>query len=845
MSRYYDDDEDDNPYAPRIGPAAMPSPRSKFAPYYSGHANTFEDFLEEFEGLASDCELMDPQRVDVLICYIAPSLHDFWRSLSGYHSCDWPLFRQSLVNIFGNTTPRHQILRQKLHSYIQDSSRRRMFCEDDVLRYYRQFICFGLPLVHAGHLSGEERDAAFWYGFHPDDRQILQPRLLGKNHFQPPDIPFHFEDVLGCARAAFAYEDSFLPWLHAKQFKPPIVRREQHIVEPAPRDAHSCRAVTRAVATYAETTPNELSPSSHSTPDTQLPSSSSPSALESQHGLAHSATLDQPEPEPEHTLSTTLQPSASFPTSFHTHSLAPSAAADAHEIPSTSSPTLAPFSMPISSDFKYLPSATVHQPAPTLLSTPPSSSVSSTLLPSPVSIRSEMNSQPEPALASEHPIPPSIDDVPKITSMPHSSSLVELTKFECLSPATEDQSKPESTPMLFASVPMLTFTPLHVHSATDSDPLFTSTPPASSPTLSMSSAVDCQPEFEPEHVPLYLSTPTPPSLPAPSLALEFTDDDRALSSLPLPEMSTLDSLPLILSPDQSSSSSSSGSLSQLSRPCELESSTLVSAVDIVPLSQPEPPWSSPCEPIPFLPVSLEAPPNATISPHLTLPQRPPGLKTIGSVSTRLEVTPATPFVSQSQQPPLDFEVSSTLGPRFQLTSPPLPPSRSGLACFNFTFALVTTAALVSTLINVSAALLTYTRKFWSKQDTSDIRIDTLKASSCDAPFMYRLQLGQYTPRASRFVFDPGGLASVFRLTEDACKPKSKTCGIFIPCTTLDTGLPHSRSIDNLIVFDPGGVGFTTRRCLQAQALVFDDFFFMHDAYLSQYRFSSCSLRFRL
>ena len=40
---YYD------PYAPRIGPTAMPLPLSKIVPYFAGRFGTFEDFLEEFE----------------------------------------------------------------------------------------------------------------------------------------------------------------------------------------------------------------------------------------------------------------------------------------------------------------------------------------------------------------------------------------------------------------------------------------------------------------------------------------------------------------------------------------------------------------------------------------------------------------------------------------------------------------------------------------------------------------------------------------------------------------------------------------------------------------------------
>ncbi|KAH9080264.1 hypothetical protein EDB83DRAFT_2513179 [Lactarius deliciosus] len=782
----YYDDEDDDPYAPRIGPAAMPSPRSKFAPYYSGHADTFEDFLEEYEGLAYDCALTDPQRVDVIIRYVNPSLRDFWRSLSGYHSRDWPQLRQSLINIFGNPTPRHQIMKQKLRSYIQDSSRSRMLCEDDVLRYYRKFICFGIPLVHTGHLSEDERDAAFWYGFHHDDREVLRPRLLGKNPFQPSNIPFHFEDVLSCARAAFAYEDSFSPWSHAKQFEPPSLR------------------LTRTVTTSTETTSDELSLSSHLTPFTQLPSSSSPSVSESQHTQAPSVMLNQP--EPVYTLSTTLPPSdyslshpsslahsatdndpifASTPPSSsvsstflpsasptlsrsHPHSLV-HVAADTPEISSTPSPSItpAPFSMPTSDE--YLPSATVDQPAPTLSSTPHPSSISSTFLLFPARLATE--DQPEPETAS----------IPSIT-------------------------------------PASTFTP---------------TPPSSSTFLpspvSMRSAMNSQPEIESalvsesaippsiDHVPEIASAPglsLPPTLLSASKACsEVSTSLSSPTKLPPPETPT--SIPAHSSrPLRSSSGDSSDAVVELVVvPVSLISSSLSLLQG---------------ESIPSLPASFEAPLIAHISPRST-PPRLPEIKTIGSVSTQLEVTPspASPTV-----PPVPRQVTTAqwllyLDPQLpgcqepslphevQLIKPPALAPRPSLfhssgslrrtpASFYFTLALVTAAALAS-ILNISAIVSTFARKFQSKIEGFGNSQNSTPGYKTGDDLTHRLQLGQYTPRDSRLVFDPGGQASSSRLFsahEDVHKRKSKIRNGFITHVAIAIPVPTDSP-----VFDPGGVGF--------------------------------------
>ncbi|KAH9170961.1 hypothetical protein EDB89DRAFT_1224214 [Lactarius sanguifluus] len=758
----YYGDEDDDPYAPRIGPAAMPSPRSRFAPYYSGRANTFEDYLEEFEGRAYDCALTDPQRVDVIIRYVAPSLRDFWRSLNGYRSHDWPLFRQSLINVFGSTTPRPQVMRQRLLNYVQDSSRTRMDCEDDVLQYYRQFLCYSAPLVHAGHLTEEDRNAAFWYGFHPEDCKVLWPRLLGKNPFQPSDVPFHFEDVFVCTRGAFAYGSPFPPWLHEQQVQSSSVRCERPVAKHGSRDTYSLREMSRAVASNAETTTtrDELPPSLQSS-FTRLPPSSSPSISESQHTQAPSMTIDQP--ETASTLSTTLRPSASFPTLSHTSLLARSAT-DSDPLftstPPASSPTSSTFLPSVTEDQSEpelapalfasvptlpstpshvhsainnfastppsssptsstcLPSVTEEQPssepepmpsitpASIFTSTPPCSS-SSTFLPSPASVQSSMNSQlePEPALSSEPLIPPR---VPEIASTSHSSSSVPLTNFEYLPSAMVDQ-----------------------------------------------------PEFEPEHASLSSITPTSPFLPTPPVALEFIADD-------VPELSS--SLPTSQSASLASSSTPlpSGQSFELrvlaqSSACELESSTPSPAVDVAPLSSESTEFSesesSQGEPIAFLLALLEAPPNAPISPCSTQPQQLPEIKMIDSISSPLDITPA--FVLSTtrlgHQAPLIYEAPSTLAPHLSHPSPPLLLSRSGLARFNFAFVFVTAAVLAS-ILNISATVSTFARKFQSKiEDFGNNQIGTFNTSSRDV-FAQRLRLGQYTPHARRLVFDPGGSA---------------------------------------------------------------------------------------
>jgi len=187
---------------------AMPLLHSEEAPYYSGCSNNFKEFLQEFEVHADVCRLMDQQCTEAIIHYIAPSMHNFWRSLDSYNSydTDWLEYQQYLVDIFGRITLCHEAMRQDLLGFVKCTSRIHMHCEDDVLWYYRLFLVFSKHLVPVCHLTADERNLAFWCGFHPNDCSKLWLHLLAKIPYQPKNAPFCVKNVLTSAHAAFAHK---------------------------------------------------------------------------------------------------------------------------------------------------------------------------------------------------------------------------------------------------------------------------------------------------------------------------------------------------------------------------------------------------------------------------------------------------------------------------------------------------------------------------------------------------------------------------------------------------------------------------------------------------------------
>ncbi|KAH9044231.1 hypothetical protein EDB84DRAFT_1674518 [Lactarius hengduanensis] len=264
------------------------------------------------------------------------------------------------------------------------------------------------------------------------------------------------------------------------------------------------------------------------------------------------------------------------------------------------------------SDFEYLPSATVDQPAPTLLSTPPApSSISSTFLPSPA--RLETEDHPEPESASTPPIAlsslihplthspssPSTDDVPEFAATPTSSPSISSTFLSSPvrsemnnQPESEHEAASTSMSVPLLSLPLSTLHPLSPLSSTFLPSLVTS-------------ATDDQPEHASTFsIPSSTSFHSDSSLPSTSLlGSPITDNVPEIKPAPLGLSlcpSDLPShVPTSLAPSPSTSNSqlcfpasSESTPASLSKPLELddvklESSPALAPSDVVTLSHPE------------------------------------------------------------------------------------------------------------------------------------------------------------------------------------------------------------------------------------------------------------------
>ncbi|KAH8996030.1 hypothetical protein EDB92DRAFT_1814483 [Lactarius akahatsu] len=85
---------------PATSPVAMPAACSHNAPYFSGHiGDPLDDFLWEYEELATSRNLTPQEKVETITCYIPTDLQDLWKLLNSYTTPNWALFWLSIEGI--------------------------------------------------------------------------------------------------------------------------------------------------------------------------------------------------------------------------------------------------------------------------------------------------------------------------------------------------------------------------------------------------------------------------------------------------------------------------------------------------------------------------------------------------------------------------------------------------------------------------------------------------------------------------------------------------------------------------------------------------------------------------
>ena len=189
----------------------MPAPRSNEAPYFSGQpGDQLADFLHEYDSLASSLGLTSAQKVEAIFRYVSANTREFWMTLGSYASKDWKALRSELEDLYPDTAASKRYTKAALKTFIKISARTRIQDEDDLILYHRRFLQISNPLRRSQSLSDEERNAEFFNGFHPKDRDILYDRLYILNPRRPINKAPNFDETWEAARGYFTHNQFHL-----------------------------------------------------------------------------------------------------------------------------------------------------------------------------------------------------------------------------------------------------------------------------------------------------------------------------------------------------------------------------------------------------------------------------------------------------------------------------------------------------------------------------------------------------------------------------------------------------------------------------------------------------------
>jgi hypothetical protein len=175
-----------------------------------------------------------------LTVLVQPSIYDAEKMTLA--DVNWTDFRLSLQTAYPDLNPRNRYSKQRLYEYIRQHSQARIRDELDVLRYYRHFNFLTKSLLDSHRLTEEERDQAFWYGFHPEDRDLMTSRLIALQPQRRAGESFELAEIFDTARAVFSIPLHLLPSM-GRSINPPRSRFSRRRSGPHPESLGCSRSM--------------------------------------------------------------------------------------------------------------------------------------------------------------------------------------------------------------------------------------------------------------------------------------------------------------------------------------------------------------------------------------------------------------------------------------------------------------------------------------------------------------------------------------------------------------------------------------------------------------------------
>ncbi|KIJ26308.1 hypothetical protein M422DRAFT_192430, partial [Sphaerobolus stellatus SS14] len=182
----------------------FPVPGSRKAPKFKGHYSQLDDFFEQFETLATSCNLTDEDKFKFLPKYVSSNIRETIEGMKEFkEKKDW----NGLVSIFKELYNYDKVakkFREKdLSQFVKEYKEKSMKNLEKFNKYQRKFTRIAGWLLSKKKITEEESRKYFWKGLPKSTRSKLESRMLQVDQNLDRSTPYSMEKIIAAAKHVF------------------------------------------------------------------------------------------------------------------------------------------------------------------------------------------------------------------------------------------------------------------------------------------------------------------------------------------------------------------------------------------------------------------------------------------------------------------------------------------------------------------------------------------------------------------------------------------------------------------------------------------------------------------
>ena len=140
----------------------MPNPgMAKALATWKGDEDDLSEFLDRFKAPADDAGLDDEDKIKFFWKYVSKKQCPLFEVIEGAKLADWSLFTKSINELFPKAFEPQTYSRRCMDKLTAQAAHHEITTQDELEKFYREFLPVSQWLVSNRKISVSERDLAF------------------------------------------------------------------------------------------------------------------------------------------------------------------------------------------------------------------------------------------------------------------------------------------------------------------------------------------------------------------------------------------------------------------------------------------------------------------------------------------------------------------------------------------------------------------------------------------------------------------------------------------------------------------------------------------------------------